>query len=175
MASGFEDAKARRNWLEKLGAKIPGFQGFLDRELRRDVDKLQREHLAQELGRLKVATRGKARAYTDEGQIGALHLFERLDRQLDGLSQAIRFSDYGSSGFCDVVKIYEPELEKLYEFDLSLVEDLSRLSGDLGAIPLPGKGDPQEAIEQALARLQTLEDKWAGRKNVISGVVQASS
>ncbi len=175
MTSGFEDAKARRNWLEELGAKIPGFQGFLDRELRRDVDKLQREHLAQELGRLKVASRGKARAYTDEGQIGALHLFERLDRQLDGLSQAIRFSDYGASGLFDVVKIYEPELEKLYEFDLSLLVDISRLSGDLGAIPLPGKGDPPEAIEQALARLQTLEDKWASRKNVISDVVQASS
>lgn len=175
MTEGIDDARSRRNWLERLGEKIPGFRGFQDRELRREVDKLQREHLAKELGRLKVATRGKAAAYTDQGQIGALHLFERLDRQLDGLSQAIRFSDYGASGFFDVVKINEPELEKLYQFDLSILEDLALLSGDLGAIPLPGKGDATEAIEQALARLGSLQDKWAGRKNVVSDVVKAGS
>jgi hypothetical protein len=174
MTEGFEDARSRRNWLERLGEMIPGFRGFQDRELRREVDKMQREHLAKELGRLKVVTRGKARAYTDEGQLGVLHLFERLDRQLDGLSQAIRFSDYGASGFFDVVKIYEPELEKLYQFDLSVVDDLSLLSGDLAAIPLPGKGDAGEAVEQALARLGALEDKWAGRKGVISDVVKSS-
>jgi len=174
MTEGFEDARSRRNWLERLGELIPGFRGFQDRELRREVDKMQREHLAKELGRLKVVTRGKARAYTDEGKLGVLHLFERLDRQLDGLSQAIRFSDYGASGFFDVVKINEPELEKLYQFDLSVLDDVSLLSGDLAAIPLPGKGDASEAVEQALARLGALEDKWAGRKSVISEVVKAS-
>ena len=174
MTEGFEDARSRRNWLERLGEMIPGFRGFQDRELRREVDKMQREHLAKELGRLKVVTRGKARAYTDEGKLGVLHLFERLDRQLDGLSQAIRFSDYGASGFFDVVKINEPELEKLYQFDLSVLDDVSLLSGDLVAIPLPGKGDASEAVEQALARLGALEDKWAGRKSVISEVVKAS-
>jgi hypothetical protein len=34
---GYEQAKANRNVLEKLGEKIPGFRGFQDRELRRDV------------------------------------------------------------------------------------------------------------------------------------------
>ncbi|TNF71026.1 MAG: hypothetical protein EP299_12775 [Acidobacteria bacterium] len=174
MTEGFEDARSRRNWLERLGELIPGFRGFQDRELRREVDKMQREHLAKELGRLKVVSRGKARAYTDEGQLGVLHLFERLDRQLDGLSQAIRFSDYGASGFFDVVKINEPELEKLYQFDLSVLDDVSGLSGDLAAIPLPGKGDAAEAVEQALTRVGALEDKWAGRKTVISEVVKAS-
>ena len=174
MTEGFEDARSRRNWLERLGELIPGFRGFQDRELRREVDKMQREHMAKELGRLKVVSRGKARAYTDEGQLGVLHLFERLDRQLDGLSQAIRFSDYGASGFFDVVKINEPELEKLYQFDLSVLDDVSGLSGDLAAIPLPGKGDAAEAVEQALTRVGALEDKWAGRKTVISEVVKAS-
>ena len=174
MTEGFEDARSRRNWLERLGEMIPGFRGFQDRELRREVDKMQREHLAKELGRLKVVTRGRARAYSDEGQLGVLHLFERLDRQLDGLSQAIRFSDYGASGFFDVVKINEPELEKLYQFDLSVLDDVSLLSGDLAAIPLPGKGDAGEAVEQALTRLRALEDKWAGRKSVVNDVVKAS-
>src|SRR5689334_15331538 len=36
MTDGFEQAKAQRNALERLGAMIPGFRGFQDRELRRD-------------------------------------------------------------------------------------------------------------------------------------------
>ena len=53
MERGFDEAKSQRNWLERLGEKIPGFRGFQDRELRREVDKLQREYLASEITRLK--------------------------------------------------------------------------------------------------------------------------
>ncbi len=172
MGNGYEEAQARRNWLERLGEKIPGFRGFQDRELRREVDRLQREHLAGELGRLKAAVRGKAQAYTDAGQLGVLHLFDRLDRRLDGLSQSIRFSDYGVSGFFDVVKFGDEELERLYRFDLSVLDDLAQLGGDLAAVPLPGQGDAAAAVDQALGRLAGLEDKWAGRKNVVADVVK---
>src|SRR5687767_15908327 len=72
MTDGFEEAKEQRNWLERLGARIPGYRGFQDRELRRDVDKLQREHLAKELERAKGVARAKARAYADSAKIGAL-------------------------------------------------------------------------------------------------------
>ena len=83
MTNGYEGAKAQRNLLERLGAMIPGFRGFQDRELRRDVDKLEREHLAAEIGRLKGSLRERARAYTDAGRIGSLQTFDRLDRQME--------------------------------------------------------------------------------------------
>ena len=133
MSNGYEQAKSQRNILERLGDKIPGYRGFQDRELRRDVDRLQREHLASELGRLKAALRDSARRYTDAGKIGTLSAFDRLDRQIDGLSQAIRFSDYGASGLFDPVKIGEAELERLYQFDLSVVDDLALVEGEVAA------------------------------------------
>jgi hypothetical protein len=172
MGNGFDEAKQRRSWLERLGEKIPGFRGFQDRELRREVDRLQREHLSRQVEELKRAVRGKARVWTDAGQLGVLDLFDRLDRRLEGLSQSIRFSDYGTSGFFDVVKFGEDELEKLYEFDLSLLDDLSSLSGDVQALPLPADGEPRAALEQALSRLETLEIKWKGRENVVAEVVR---
>src|SRR6476620_6803282 len=113
MSNGYEEAKGQRNVLERLGEKIPGYRGFQDRELRRDVDRLLREHLASEVGRLKAALRDRARGYTDAGKIGARTRFDRLDRQLDGLSQAVRFSDYGATGLFDPVKIGEAELARL--------------------------------------------------------------
>lgn len=175
MTNGFEEAKLRRNWLERLADKVPGFRGYQNRELRRDVDRLQREHLAKELGGLKTLVRVKAREYTDEGQIGMLHLFERLDRGLDGFSQAVRFADYGASGLFDVIKIGDAELEKLYEFDLALLDDLEALFGDLEAIPSPGIGDLRPSLDRAMAHVAELRDKWSERKDVIADVVQTSS
>lgn len=174
MTKGFDEAKAQRNWLERLGEAIPGFRGFQDRELRREVDRMQREHLAGSIADLKSVVRQRAQSYTDSAQIGSLHLFDRLDRRLDGLSQAIRFSDYGVTGFFDVEKIGEKELSRIYEFDLSLLGDIETLSGSLSAIPAPGGESPEAAVELALGQLGELEEKWSGRGIVINDIVKTS-
>lgn len=169
---GYEAAKEQRNFLERLIDKIPGFRGFQDRELRRDVDKLQREHISGEIGRLKTVLRDRARAYTDAGQIAQLGPFDRLDRQLDGLSQSVRFADYGATGLFDAVKIGEAELQRLYEFDLSLLEDVAALRTEAAAVPAPGQGDAAAALDQVQQRVRAVEEKWRGREQVISNVVR---
>lgn len=174
MSNGYEEAKAQRNLLERIGAKIPGFRGFQDRELRRDVDKLQREHLSSELARLKDVLRDRARDFTDAGRIASLGGFDRIDRQLDGLSQSIRFSDYGATGFFDPVKIKDPELERLYQFDLSVLDDLAHIEAEIGNVPPPGDQDVAPALDRVLQLVRALEEKWRGRENVLSNVVQTS-
>jgi hypothetical protein len=169
---GYEAAKAQRNILERLGDKIPGFRGFQDRELRRDVDKLQREHIAGEIGRLKTVLRDRARAYTDAGQIALLGPFDRLDRQLDGLSQTVRFADYGATGLFDAVKIGEAELQRLYEFDLSLLEDVAALRTDVARVSGPGQADAAAVLDGVQQKVRALEEKWRGREQVISNVVR---
>ena len=170
--SGVERAREQRNFLERLVAKIPGFRGFQDRELRRDVDKLQREHLAGEVGKVRKQLQRQAERYTDAGKIEALQLFDRLDRRIDGLSQAVRFADYGASGLFDPVKIGEPELERLYEHDLSMLDDLARLEGEVAAVPGPGAGvDPRGALETVGETVGQIEEKWRRRDTVIGDVV----
>lgn len=173
MSNGFEEAKSQRNWLERLGEKIPGFRGFRDRELRRDVDKMQREHMAAEVGRVKGKLRETARDYTDAGKIAILDRFERLDRRFDGLSQSIRFADYGATGLFDAVKIGEEELARIYEFDVSLLDDIAELEGATDRVPPPDGGDAESALDSLLAAVRATEAKWARREEVISNVVQA--
>jgi len=196
MSDGYERAQGQRNLLERLGAKIPGYRGFQDRELRRDVDKLQREHLAAELGRLKALLSSRARDYTDAGQLAALAAFGRLDRQLDGLQQTIRFSDYGASGLFDPVKINEPELERLYAFDLGIVEDVAAVEQAIAAVPAPAgnagpgaaaakddagtagnagtAGGAAAALDRVRDLVHVLDDKWRQRRQVISQAVQSA-
>jgi hypothetical protein len=174
MTNSFDEAKAQRNILERLGEKIPGYRGFQDRELRRDVDRTLREHLASELGRLKSSLRDRTRAYTDAGKIGALNGFDRLDRQIDGLSQAVRFADYGATGLFDPVKIGEPELQRLYDFDLSVVDDLAQLEAAVATVPAPGGDDPGPSLDRLQQGVRALDDKWKQRKQVISTAVQSA-
>jgi hypothetical protein len=176
MTQSFESARAQRNALERLGEKIPGFRGFQDRELRRDVDRLLRERLASEVGRLKSGLRDRARAYTDAGRLAALGGFDRLDRVLDGLAQAIRFSDYGATGLFDAVKIGTAELDRLYQFDLAVFEDLAQIEAAVAALPVPGgaENDPAAPLDQVEQAVRALDGKWKGRREVVEGVVGAN-
>ena len=171
---GFEAARAQRNFLERLVERIPGFGGFQDRELRRDVDKLQREHMAGEVTALKGRLREIARDYTDAGKIGVLDRFERLDRRLDGLASSIRHADYGASGLFSPVKIGEPELAALYEHDLSLLDDLTALERGVETLPPPGGADPEPALDALLQQVRSIEEAWGRRGTVIANVVQTA-
>ena len=174
MSDGFEDARQQRNWLERLGEKIPGFRGFQDRELRRDVDKMQREYLSEQVTTLKRQARQLAQVYTDAARLGELDRMERLDRRLEGLSQSIRFSDYGATGLFDVEKIGEAELDKIYQLDLSVVEDVEALAQAVAALPRPGDGDLAVAIDAILHQVGEIEQKWSARGTVINDIVHTA-
>lgn len=171
-ARGLEAARGERNLLERLVARIPGFGGFQERELRRDVDKLQREHLSEAVHRVKRRARDAARAYTDAGRIGVLDRFDRLDRRLDRLGESIRFADYGTTGLFAVEKIDEADLQQLYEHDLAILDDLDLLAAKVEELPPPSEGDPAAALDAILDAVVGVEAKWSRRETEISRVVQ---
>lgn len=164
---GFEGARDQRNALERLGDRIPGFRGFQNRELRRDVDKLLREHLATLVGRHKARLREIAADYADAGEIEELDRFDRVDRRLDGLAQSLRFADYGASGLFDPVKIDEAALTRVYDFDLGLLDDVEALGDLLAAIPQPGE-PPRPALDELSAAVRAVEQTWSGREAVFA-------
>ena len=135
MTEGFENARERRNWLEKLGEKIPGFRGYLDRELRREVDKMQRDYLASEVDRARQGLQAKIRQWSRKGALDHLDIASTIEKLLDRLANRIRHADYGSSGFFDAVKIGETELDELYRFDLDLSTTVETLAEQIGALP----------------------------------------
>ena len=151
MVDGMESARTRRNLLERLGAKIPGFKGYLDRELRREVDKMQRDWLAEHLDRVRAAVQDRVRDWSRSGNLANLDLASSIDKRLDRVANRVRHADYGYSGFFDAVKIFEEELERLYAFDLALmgsVETLAQRAEDLpGTASEPELRGLQDAVE----------------------------
>lgn len=135
MAKVRETIRAHQNALERLASRIPGFRGYLDREARREADKLLREHGARELERIvRELHEHAAKAALDE-----LEDVQELVGQAEKLSRELRFADRGYSGFFDDVKLDGVEaLDAVYERDEHVVAQLAELAaqvarGDLHA------------------------------------------
>jgi len=107
---------------KKILAKIPGFKGYIERQARRDSDKLLRDTIAdryekewQRISTLQVEfiTQGEI-TYVDDLERAAIKLRTFVDR--------IRRAARGHSSLFEAVKINEHELEKLYQHDLALLD-----------------------------------------------------
>ena len=64
-----DKARAGQNALERLASAIPGFKGYRERDLRRDADKAQREHLARRLEEPKAKLNDIANRSTRAGAL----------------------------------------------------------------------------------------------------------
>jgi hypothetical protein len=128
------EMKDQRNWLERLTQKIPGYSGYVDRERRRDIDKLHREHLAERLRRLKAPLTDVMGVLTSTGRLFEVGPVDTAIKKLDRLENRVRFASYGYAGFFDVVKIEQEQLDSIYQFDLKLVEHVDELEKKIGEL-----------------------------------------
>jgi hypothetical protein len=128
------DTTDQRSWLERLSSKIPGYSGYVDRERRRDIDKIHREHLADRLRKLKAPLNDLMRELTNSGRLFEVGPVETSIKKLDHLENRVRFASYGYSGFFDVVKIQQPQLDLIYQFDLALVEHVDNIEAKLSEL-----------------------------------------
>jgi hypothetical protein len=169
MSEELEKAREHRNFLERLGAKIPGFSGYLEREMRRDVDKLQRDWLADQIDRARFAINGKIREWSRAGRLEHLDLASSIEKSLDRLANRIRHADYGSSGFFDAVKIGQVELDRIYQFDLALSDSVEYLAVQVEQLP-------ETADDRMLSRLldavEGADTKFDERATVFEGVTR---
>jgi len=124
----------QRNWVERLSSKIPGYSGYVDRERRRDVDKIHREHLADRLRSLKTPLTDLMREMTNSGRLLEVGPVDAAVKKLDQVENRVRFASYGYSGFFDVVKIEQAQLDSIYKFDLALVEHIDKIEAKLAEL-----------------------------------------
>jgi len=151
------NAGDQRNWIERLTEKIPGYTGYVDRERRRDIDKLHRERLADRLRALKSPLTDLMRELTSTGRLMEVGPVDSAIKKLDRLENRVRFASYGYSGFFDVIKIEQTQLDSIYRFDLSLVEQVDKLEAKVS--DLKTKAGTAEGLKTASAELAEMVDE----------------
>jgi|SRR6185436_20051567 len=159
-----DKARAGQNFLEQLANAIPGFKGYRDKELRRDADRLEREHIAGQLEQCKKTLDQVSRDITRSGSLDAMNDVETARKKLDKAVARIRYADRGYAGFFDAIKVDEQALERVYQFDLGLLSDVQAVRG---AAQL---GDAKAAVAGMNASLDALDTRLADREQILSGI-----
>jgi hypothetical protein len=161
--------KGMADRIETWMRKIPGVRTYMEREHRRETDKKLREHLASRLQESRSLAKKIALDLTTQGEMGSLAKLDRFSSHLQQMVDTIRYASYGYSGVFDLEKIREEELDRLYSFDLSLVEELERIQKSVGEIgPAATREAREKKIGEADTLLDSLEIKFNQRKELIS-------
>lgn len=164
-----DKARSAQNLLERLAHKIPGFKGYRERELRRDADKAQREHLASLLEQTKgVLNDASAAATRGGGSLDVINDVETARKRLGKVIARVRYADRGYSGFFDTIKVDEALLERVYQFDLGLLAGIEEVQ--LAAQQASGASDVPAAVREMIARIDGLDARLSDRETILSGV-----
>ncbi|MGA7733689.1 MAG: hypothetical protein WCD37_20695 [Chloroflexia bacterium] len=153
------------SFLHKIAGIIPGFNGYMERERRRDADKLLRTHLAGQYanGRARLTriqqgmVRGKNLDYIAE--------VDRIAGVLQRFIDRLNTATYGYTGLFDPVKIEEQDLDMLYAFDMSLTSGVDQVSSAIGALESAVGSTEKGDVSAAINRLSELADDLNLRLN----------
>jgi len=121
MSDLFDRVTSQQDPLKKLMAKIPGFKGYIARADRRSADKILRETISDQFQALWQRLSSIQRDLVNAGRIDVMDEVEIAAVRLRQFIDRIKTAAYGYSGFFDATKVNEAELEKVYQYDLTLV------------------------------------------------------
>ncbi len=161
-----DKARAGQNALEQLVNSIPGFQGYREKELRRDADRVQREYLASRLEESKKGLDGLAATASRAGALDAINDIETARKRLDKVVARVRYADRGYAGFFATIKVDEAALDRVYRYDLGLVQGVEDARAALAAAAT----NPAQAVKEMLGRLDVLDAALAERESILNGI-----
>jgi hypothetical protein len=120
--------------LERLMAKIPGYSGYKEKELRREADKLLRTTVAAKLGDQRQRLSELQVQLISQAQIEYVDDLERAGMKLQLLTDRIKTASYGYAGLFDAVKVKEEELDALYEFDNEMLDFVDEIAAGVDQV-----------------------------------------
>lgn len=153
----YDKAKDQQGLLQRIGNYIPGFGGYMNRETRRDADKMERDFVADKLSGQKNGIKRTVDELMSAGNYDGLAQYEKLMNKLDKVAAKIRTATQGYTGLFDTVKIDDAALERIYTYDLGLVEAAKEV--ELATNELQGLGSDASKASAKARQLSDLVDR----------------
>ena len=170
----YAQAKSQMRLSERIAGALPGFRGYKEKELRRESDKLVRNHLYLKLSKDKDNVRSISQKIADKRYLDILPDIDRLTAKMDRITEKVNHASYGYSGFYDIVKIKEENLDRMISFDNQLLDSVNVLTDSIDALKtqlLAGDySNLKDKVQGLTDKLEMLEDTFDKRQEVILGV-----
>jgi len=170
----YEKAKEEMRLSERILAALPGFRGYKEKELRRESDRLIRNHLYQRLMEARKDLKEVFQKLSDSRIHEVLNDMDRFLMRFDRVSEKINHASYGYAGFFNIVKVDEEKLDKMIEFDQNLLGDTEKIVEEVDTFKKEVTKQKFEKVPDHISNLsdllETLEETFDERDEVIKGV-----
>ena len=130
-----------------------------------------REYLCQQLDEAVEAFEQVSAKWSQAGELDYLDDLERVSGRLRRAGDKLRYADYGYTGFFDAVKIGEQELQRFYEYDLSLRSFIADVKDAIGKLAQAGAEELQVRLGDLEEVIEALAQMIAERENVAASLV----
>jgi len=169
----YEKAKGEMRLSERILAEIPGFRGYKEKELRRESDKLIRNHLYLKLTEARKDLKEIFQKLSDNRLLEVLTDMDRFIMRFDRISEKINHASYGYAGFFNVVKVNEEKLDSMIEFDNGLINDVDKIVAQTTTFKKEVVKQNFEKVREYIQNLSDmvdeLEETFSSREEVIMG------
>lgn len=155
--------------LERLMAKIPGYSGYKEKELRREADKLLRTTVAAKLDDQRQRLSELQVQLISQAQIEYVDDLERARMKLQLLTDRIKTASYGYAGLFDAVKVKEEQLDALYEFDNEMLDFVDEIAAGVDQVSsaIAAREGIGEAITDLLSVAEEANQTFGHREEAI--------
>src|SRR5688572_30722933 len=171
MSDFFEKVSSQVDPFKKLASYIPGFSGYVERQNRRDADKLLRDTVARRFEELWGRASNLQVELVNTGMIKYVDDMEKATIALRTFIDKISTAARGYSGLFDAVKINEKELEAIYQFDAAFFDLGEQVKSGLDNVE--ASLADENALPAAIRNLTTLSrlavETFEKRSEVVTG------
>ncbi|HSB89646.1 MAG TPA: hypothetical protein VLD63_06425 [Anaerolineales bacterium] len=160
-----------KDLLGKIRKFLSGFLGYIQREDRREADKILRETIALRYEAQWARVSALQRQLIAGGQLESVDDLEAAAIKLRGFIDRIKGASYGYAGFFDAVRINQSELDKIYAYDLALLENAENLTHAVDNVETSiGSDGLPAAIRNLVTLSQEAVDAYDRRDEVLLSV-----
>ena len=149
----FQKITGSMDIFKKIASKIPGFKGYVERQNRRDSDKLIRDTIFRRFRELEGRVSDLQVEFINQGEIKYTNDLEKAALRLRTFADRVRTAPRGYSSLFEAVKINEAELAQLYEYDAALLDKSDEIGRAIDNIQASVGTD---GLPAAIRNLQTL-------------------
>ena len=159
--------------LKKIQSVIPGFSGYRKREDLRDADKMLRMQLADKLAKQRRGLEECRGLLVQSYGSTEFDLIGGLINQFKKVEGVTAHAEMGYSGFAADIQIKEEELDKLYEFDVTMLDHITAIAASIDSLKnsLMAADEPtsHKDLMNIRARITDFENQFDRRMRVIEG------
>lgn len=165
-----------RGWIKKIQAFLPGYKKYRTCEDLRAADSMLRKELAAKLEIVEKHIKRSREEITKNMDFDLINRIGELVNIAHRVTEKVRHAEQGYAPWISGdVRIEEDELSLLYEYDLSMIDNIERLMEEadhLKEASVSGTPDRSDKIRALRSSMEEFEGTFSQRIAKVTNVAQ---